>query len=114
MLGAILDSAHEAVLPFLVCLVVALATAAILLRWRAHWGPVRASLIASACLPTLGVAFCLWVFVRAATDTREHCGVDACGMAMAFSMIIAIDFLAIFLVTALLCYTMLRVLRRRK
>ena len=45
--------------------------------------------MAALPIPTSIWLLCLYVFMNAAFASKEDCGVDACGMAMGFSVIIA-------------------------
>ena len=53
------------------------------------WPEARTIYVAALPLPALIIAFCLYVFVDAATASKESCGVDACGMAMGAAVILA-------------------------
>lgn len=52
-----------------------------------NWPARRTAYVAAAPLPMALAGFCIWLFVDAATSSKEECGVDACGMAMAFSLV---------------------------
>jgi hypothetical protein len=56
---------------------------------KRDWRSRKIALISALPLPLIILALCLFVFLQAAFASKASCGVDACGMAMAFSMIIA-------------------------
>lgn len=62
-----------------------LAGVLLVLRGRG-WSRRRLILTASVPLPLLGALLCVALFVSAMLASAERCGVDACGMAMAFAM----------------------------
>jgi hypothetical protein len=55
---------------------------------RLGWPKVRTIYVAPSSLPVLIMAACIYLFIDAATASKESCGVDACGMAMAAAVII--------------------------
>jgi H+/Cl- antiporter ClcA len=67
---------------FLICALVSGATGAALQRYRPAWARRRALLVAAAPLPRPALVACVLVFISGAITSREHCGVDACGMAI--------------------------------
>jgi hypothetical protein len=117
MIGALFWGAREFAMPFVICLAVALAASGIFYRLRPHWGLGRISVAASMPLPALALLLGGFVFVRATSATPEHCGVDACGMAVAFSLILGIWSViwsvVIFGLPAVICYGVLRAADRR-
>ena len=56
---------------------------------RPSWTSRRITFLSALPVPSLVWLLCIYVFVGAATSSKEDCGVDACGMAMAFSILIA-------------------------
>ena len=69
--------------------IVAAVLAGIISWIRPAWS-LRATVAAAALpLPSVIWALCLFIYVRASTAPAEKCGIDACGMAMAFSIVIA-------------------------
>lgn len=64
--------------------------AALLRLARRQWSGRRVALIAASVLPLLLLALCAWVFLAAYTSGPEHCGVDACGMAMLSALSLAL------------------------
>ncbi len=68
---------------------------------RPKWSSRTVIVLAAAPLPTVVLLLCLYVFLNAAFATKEECGVDACGMAMGFSMIISVAAVAAFGIGAL-------------
>jgi hypothetical protein len=78
----------------LIALVLALAIsplAGFLLRSRFPlWNRGRVWALAALPLPLLIWTVCIVLFVRASTASKEACGVDACGMTMAASMVVAL------------------------
>jgi len=91
--GQLVQSTKMQLSDFLLIVTVPAIIAAILagiIGWfRPAWG-LRAT-VATAALPfpALIWTLCLFIYIRASNAPAEKCGVDACGMAMAFSMIIA-------------------------
>ena len=97
---------------FPLCAVIAAAVSAVLRATRPHWSRLRINLIAAAPLPGVVMALCAYVFVMAAVDTKEHCGVDACGMAMGFSMIVGFAAFGAFLMSLAIAAIVQRLMRR--
>ncbi|MEH3121039.1 MAG: hypothetical protein PGN16_03520 [Sphingomonas phyllosphaerae] len=58
----------------------------LLMRLGRGWSRRRVILTASVPLPLLGALLCVGVFASAMLASPERCGVDACGMAMAFAI----------------------------
>lgn len=56
---------------------------------RHGWPKARIIYVAASPVPAIIIALCIYVFVDAATASKESCGVDACGMAMAAAIVIA-------------------------
>jgi hypothetical protein len=80
----------------------------ILLRWKPTWSIKRRTLWSSLPLPAALLALCALVFANAATASEEDCGVDACGMAMMFAMILSLWALAAFFIGAGISYALQR------
>lgn len=51
------------------------------------WSLRRTILTAALPLPIFMALMCTWVFIGAAIASKESCGIDACGMAMMFSVV---------------------------
>lgn len=79
-----------------------LGSGGLLTRRKPEWTRRKVTLIAAAPVPgTLGVLAALLVlnaFFDAITD-RESCGVDACGMEMAFGTIVLVALLLVYVLT---------------
>ena len=60
---------------------------AIVFARRTCWSERKIAIVAALPLPALVSVLCLYVLVGAFTASSEECGVDACGMAAAASMI---------------------------
>ena len=58
------------------------------------WSGRKVVILSAFPVPVFVWLLCLYVFLNASFATKEDCGVDACGMAMAFSVIIAFAALA--------------------
>jgi hypothetical protein len=56
---------------------------------RRGWPKSRTIYVAASPVPGIVIALCLYVFIGAAMASKESCGVDACGMAMAAAVILA-------------------------
>jgi hypothetical protein len=61
--------------------------ALILVRTRENWPRRRVVLLSALPIPLATFGICAFVFASAAMATKEECGVDACGMAMAAAML---------------------------
>ena len=77
-------------------------------RWKPAWSARRRTLWASLPLPAIMAALCAFVFAHAATASEKECGVDACGMAMAFAVILSIWALTAFVIAAGASYALQR------
>lgn len=78
----------ELLILLVVPIAVALVFCVVLIRVRPGWARWRAVLLAALPVPTLLLGFCVFVFTDAATTPQQHCGTDACGMAMVAAMFI--------------------------
>ena len=61
----------------------------------------RAVAFSAVPLPAVGLLLSLWVIVDASTASREKCGVDACGMAIAASLTVILLSVLAFLLGAI-------------
>lgn len=95
-----------------VTLVPSVLLAFVLLRVRPAWTQRTIVWVSAMPIPAVIVLVCAFVFFNALTTSREACGVDACGMAMAFSIILVGYALAAFGVAALVCWLVCRWYRR--
>ena len=57
----------------------------LLIRFGRGWSRRRLILTASVPLPLLGALLCVGLLASPMLTSPERCGVDACGMAMAFA-----------------------------
>jgi hypothetical protein len=60
--------------------------AAFLLGRFSRWTRRRVLIASSVPIPGILAALCVAIFVHAASSSREACGIDACGMAMAAAL----------------------------
>lgn len=101
----------------LLYLSVCVATAMLLLlvlRWRyPHWSGRRMSAVAALPVPVATMLVCLYVAAKTMLTPRTQCGVDACGMALGFSMVVAIIAVLGFLVTLAICLAVTHLRRKR-
>ena len=103
----------ELFLYFAACVVTAMA-ALPLLRWRfPQWGVRRTTVLSALPVPAATILLCAWVAVKTALTPASRCGVDACGMAMAFALIVAVIALVCFVLIWGLCAAIV-ILRRRR
>jgi len=79
---------------------VLIAIAGVLLLRRFQWRRRRIVLLSAVPVPAILFTLCLVIFVSAATASRESCGVDACGMAAAGAMVLAVGAMLLYLVGA--------------
>ena len=77
-------------------------------KWRSAWSIARTAAISSAPLPALTVGLCVFLFIGAATASREQCGVDACGMMMVATMSTIMMAFAAYVVSLVLTVIVLR------
>lgn len=87
----------------------AVATLSVLLAhglgaWKAGWSRRRLALLSAAPVPLLILLLAGFTFVRALTATREQCGVDACGFAMAGAAMLGLVAAFLFLLSAGIVY----------
>ncbi len=81
------------------CVITAMALLS-LLRWRfPHWTVRRISVLSALPVPVLTLAACAWVAIKTAMTPRGQCGVDVCGMAMGFALVVAVIALVGFVLT---------------
>lgn len=79
-------------IPILVGAILFESVFAILLAWvlrRRGWPIQRTIFTAASPIPCITILLCVYVFMDAALASKESCGVDACGMAMAAAVILA-------------------------
>lgn len=78
-------------LVYLAACVITAMTLLSLLRWRfPHWTVRRISVLSALPVPVLTLAVCAWVAIKTAMTPQGQCGIDACGMAMGFALIVAV------------------------
>jgi hypothetical protein len=65
-----------------ICVAAAVLLGIALHALRPSWSRRRIMLVSASPVPSMVLAACIYVFVRAATASAEACGVDACDMAM--------------------------------
>ena len=104
---------NELIVYFAACLITAMAALSFL-RWRfPQWSLRRASALSAAPVPVVTILLCAWVVIKTALTPASRCGVDACGMAMGFALIVAGIALIGFVLTWGLCAAIM-ILRRRR
>ncbi|WP_420608022.1 hypothetical protein [Novosphingopyxis sp.] len=59
-------------------------------KFRPHWSRRRAIILAALPIPAAIWAGCAALVIHSMTASKQECGVDACGMVMMFSVMIAI------------------------
>jgi len=64
-------------------IVAAIIVTCLLRRNKGKWSNVRVALIAALPIPLMVWLLCAYIFADATFASKEQCGVDACGMAMA-------------------------------
>jgi len=69
------------------CVAVSAIVSAAISHWKQQWPARWAVFTAALPLPIALGLLCAWMFIDAAMASREECGVDACAMAMVFSMV---------------------------
>ncbi len=78
----------------LILIVVVVATSAfftiLVVKFRPHWSRGRAIVVAALPIPAAIWAVCAVLFIDSMTASRQECGIDACGMVMMSSVMIAI------------------------
>ena len=79
---------------------VLIAIACVLLLRRLQWRRRRIVLLSAVPLPGILFVLCIIVFVSAVTASKESCGVDACGMAAAGAIVLAVAATLLYLVGA--------------
>lgn len=90
---------NELLVYFAACVITAMAVLSVL-RWRfPHWGLRRTSMLAALPVPALTLLVCAWVAIKTAMIPASKCGIDACGMAMGFALIVAVIALIGFVLT---------------
>ena len=86
--------------------------AALLLGRFTRWSEGTILWASALPIPALSVGLCIYIIVDAVTSSREECGVDACGMAMAAAItMIALASVA-FVLSWLIARFGLRIARR--
>ena len=104
---------NELIVYFAACLITAMAALSFL-RWRfPQWSVRRTSALSAAPVPVVTILLCAWVVIKSALTPASRCGVDACGMAIAFALIVAVIALIGFVLTWGLCAAIV-ILRRRR
>lgn len=104
---------NELIVYFAACLITAMAVLSFL-RWRfPQWSLLGTSALCASPVPLVTIVLCAWVAIKTALTPASRCGVDACGMAMAFAFIAAIIALVGFVLTWALCAAVV-ILRRRQ
>jgi len=80
---------RDFVLLMAACIAIPAIISWLLAKFKSSWTPRKRVLVSALPLPALIWLLCTFVFLDAAFASEAECGVDACGMAMAFSIIIA-------------------------
>jgi hypothetical protein len=96
-----------------ICLIV---PAGFVLLWtwiRPDWSDRKVIMSSASPIPAVVWLLCIFVFLNALFASKEECGVDACGMAMGFSVIIAVAAFAGLGVGVLSAWLMRRLLKSR-
>ncbi|MES2326650.1 MAG: hypothetical protein V4499_04880 [Pseudomonadota bacterium] len=75
-----------------------LAIVGVLLLRRSRWRKGWIVFLSAVPVPAVLILLCIVVFVSAATASKEACGVDACGMAMAGAMMLVIAAVVLYLI----------------
>lgn len=86
--------------------------AAFLFGRFSRWTRRRVLIASTAPIPGLLAALCVAIFVHAAFSSREACGIDACGMAMAAALTGFVIALAAFGLCSVLALLGLRLARK--
>ena len=97
----------------LVCVVAAMVSGIFLRVFRPNWSARRTAVGAAVPLPAVTAGVCLWLLIGAMDASREECGVDACGMFGAFS-VLGLATAAVGFVLGLLAVEALGRLRNRR
>ncbi|NWK95467.1 hypothetical protein DM806_07250 [Sphingobium lactosutens] len=79
---------------------------------RPRWSSRRIALLSALPLPLLACLLAAFVFLRAAMASKQDCGVDACGMAMAGSMMLGLTALILYLVAFAIVYLIVQGYRK--
>ena len=87
------------------------ATGAWILR-RRGWTKARTIYLAALPIRKLIIVLCVFVFVSAATASKESCGVDACGMAMAAAMMLGLAAVVLYFIGVFIAWLTMRFTRQ--
>jgi len=82
-------------------------------RYQRTWSRLKCLSISAGLLPGLIAVPCFLIVVMSMTTSQEHCGVDACGMALAAGMMGLIAAFFGFFVGLALAYAGFAIGRRR-
>lgn len=80
-------------------------------RWPG-WSSGRIACLSALPLPLLAWLLGAFVLVRAATASKQDCGVDACGLAMAGAMMVGLIALLLYLIAVFIVYLIVRGYRK--
>lgn len=88
------------------------ALSIIIVKLRPSWSNRRALLSAALPIPSIIWALCLVLFVSSVFATKAQCGVDACGMAMMASTVVAAYALIAFLLGVVMAWLVRRIMQK--
>lgn len=94
-----------------VCVVAPAILSFVIYKRFPQWSARKTVLVSALPIPTMIWLLCGFVFLNAAFTPQERCGVDACGMAMGFSLIIAGAALAGFAASVASAWTVCRLVK---
>ena len=80
---------RDLIILLIICAIMPAIFSVVLGRLFSGWSIRNNCLCSALPIPAVIWSLCLFVFVNAAISSKQDCGVDACGMAMGFSVIIA-------------------------
>lgn len=91
----------------------AIVTVSVLLsHWivarKPGWRSGKIAWLSALPVPLMAWVLALYIVVRAMTASAEQCGVDACGMAMAGAVMIALSAVVIYLVSAIIVFLIVK------
>ena len=75
---------------------------------RPQWSHGRVVLVSALPIPLIIWGFCVYIIVDASMASAKECGVDACGMAIAAAMFVAMATFGLFLLGALVAHVVAR------
>lgn len=80
-------------------------------RTQPNWPAARIIFLSALPIPLIVWGLCIFVFVKAATASKETCGVDACGMAIAAAMFTAMGGLVLYVIGLIVAAVVVRIAR---